>query len=108
MRSFLSDQRGNTAIIFAFAVAPLIALSGGAVDLSHRAQIRTEMQGAADTAALAAARTLQGAVADDKDDTKWGKLKKEAERAGRDAFAASGPALSDLGVQPRMKVTRTP
>ena len=106
MRNFVSDQRGNTAIIFAFAVAPLIALSGGAVDLSHRARIRTDMQGAADTAALAAARTLQSAVSDDKDETKWGKLKKQAERAGRDAFAASGPALSGMGVEPRIKITK--
>ena len=106
MRSYLSDQRGNTAIIFAFAIGPLIALSGGAVDLSHRAQIRTEMQSAADTAALAAARTIQAAAQGDDDDIKWGKLKKQAERAGLDVFTAAGLQLSGLDVKPQIKVTK--
>lgn len=106
MRSFLNDQRGNTAIIFAFAIAPLIALSGGAVDLSHRAQVRTEMQSAADTAALAAARTIQAAAKGNDDEAKWGKLKKQAERAGLDVFAAAGSKLSGLEVTPKVKVSK--
>lgn len=107
-RNFWADQGGNTAIIFAFAVAPLIALSGGAVDLAHRTKVRTEMQGAADTAALAAARTIQAAAADNRSsDIKWGKLKKLAEAAGRNAFAATGAGLvRKLGIEPRVKVAK--
>jgi Flp pilus assembly protein TadG len=106
-RTFLRDQRGNTAIIFAFAIAPLIALSGGAVDLSNRANINTEMQSAADTAALAAARTVQAAAGTERgDEVKWGKLKKEAERAAQDVFTAATGTLSGMKVQPKISVTK--
>lgn len=53
------DQRGNAAIIFGLAVIPLLALGGGAVDLAYRGKVRAELQAAADTAAIAAARTVQ-------------------------------------------------
>jgi Flp pilus assembly protein TadG len=56
---FWRDQGGNAAIIFGLAVIPLIALAGGAVDLAHRAKVRTDLQAAADAAAIAAARMLQ-------------------------------------------------
>jgi len=59
LRKLLGDEGGNTAIIFGLAVIPLIALGGGVVDFAHRAQVRGELQGAADTAAIAAARVLQ-------------------------------------------------
>lgn len=58
-REFWKDQGGNTAIIFGLAVIPLIALGGGIVDFAHRAQVRGELQSAADTAAIAAARIIQ-------------------------------------------------
>jgi Flp pilus assembly protein TadG len=58
-RRLLTDQGGNTAMIFGLAVIPLIALSGGAVDLSTRTNVRAGIQSASDAAALAAARTLQ-------------------------------------------------
>lgn len=59
LRKFWSDQRGNAAIIFGLAAVPLIALGGGIVDFAHRAKVRGELQSAADTAAIAAARVLQ-------------------------------------------------
>ncbi|MGH6922402.1 MAG: vWA domain-containing protein [Propylenella sp.] len=59
MRKFWKDEGGNTAIIFGLAAVPLIALGGGVVDFAHRAQVRGELQTAADTAAIAAARVLQ-------------------------------------------------
>lgn len=106
-RHFLGDQRGNTAIIFAFAVAPLIALSGGAVDLSHRGNVNSAIQSAADTAALAAARTVQAAAGKERDDEiKWSKLKEQAEQAAQDVFTAAGGTLSGLKVQPEIKVTK--
>jgi Flp pilus assembly protein TadG len=106
-RTFLADQRGNTAIIFAFAIAPLIALSGGAVDLSNRGNITTKMQNAADTAALAAARTVQAASGTERgDEARWGKRKKDAESAPQDVFTAAAGTLSGLKVQPTIKVTK--
>jgi Flp pilus assembly protein TadG len=59
LRKFWKDDGGNTAIIFGLAAVPLIALGGGVVDFAHRAQVRGELQTAADTAAIAAARVLQ-------------------------------------------------
>ncbi len=53
------DERGNAALIFGLAIVPLLALGGGAVDVAHRARLRGEIQSAADTAALAAARTVE-------------------------------------------------
>jgi Flp pilus assembly protein TadG len=59
LRKLWKDQRGNTAIIFGLAAIPLVALGGGVVDFAHRAQVRGELQSAADTAAIAAARVVQ-------------------------------------------------
>ena len=56
---YWKNQAGNTALVFGLAVIPLIALGGGIVDFAHRAQVRDELQNAADTAAIAAARVLQ-------------------------------------------------
>jgi Flp pilus assembly protein TadG len=59
IRDFWRDQGGNAAMIFGLAAIPLIALAGGAVDFAYRAKLRNELQSAADTAALAAARLVQ-------------------------------------------------
>jgi Flp pilus assembly protein TadG len=59
LRKLWENQAGNTAVIFGLAVIPLIALGGGIVDFAHRAKVRGELQSAADTAAIAAARVLQ-------------------------------------------------
>lgn len=68
LRRLWRNQAGNTAIIFGLAIIPLVALGGGIVDFAHRAQVRGELQAAADTAAIAAARVLQlGALARDAD-----------------------------------------
>jgi Flp pilus assembly protein TadG len=58
-RSILAHEGGNTALIFGLAVVPILALSGGAVDFSRRADLRMQVQSAADSAALAAARIMQ-------------------------------------------------
>lgn len=62
LRNLLKDQRGNTAIIFGLAVVPLLALGGGVIDFAHRARIHTALQSASDTAALAAARSIQNGL----------------------------------------------
>ena len=84
MRRFLDfwrDQRGNTAMIFGLAVIPVLALGGGAVDFAQRARIKGEIQAAADTASLAAARIVQtGQLTRDGD---WSENWEEREAEGR-------------------------
>lgn len=87
IRSLAADQRGNTAIIFGLAIVPLVALGGGAVDFSRRADVRVEMQNAADSAAIAAARVLQsGEMTRDEDREA---LEDRAEAAARALFNAA-------------------
>ena len=92
-RKLFADQRGNTAIIFGLAAVPLIALGGGAVDFSHRGNVRMDMQNAADSAALAAARILQrGEMAREEDREA---LETRAREAAASAFSARRWSKSD-------------
>jgi len=77
LRSIWRDQRGNAAIIFGLAVIPLLALGGGAVDLAYRGKVRGELQAAADTAAIAAARAVQQGRL--QREAEWPSLKADAE-----------------------------
>jgi Flp pilus assembly protein TadG len=52
LTAFRSDRRGNLAIIFGFAMLPLIGLVGAGVDYSRAARVQTFLQAAADAAAL--------------------------------------------------------
>jgi Flp pilus assembly protein TadG len=56
IKSFLSDRRGGTAILFGLLLLPLMAAVGAAVDYSRASNARTGMQMAVDAAALFAAR----------------------------------------------------
>ena len=94
LRKFWRDQRGNTAIIFGLAIIPLLALGGGAVDFAHRHKVRGELQSAADTAALAAARIVQVGQMDRED---WEDVKEEAERAARRLLHAAFAQLRIAG-----------
>jgi Flp pilus assembly protein TadG len=49
-----ADRRGNVLMILAFAIIPLLAATGIAVDYSRAARLRTKLNAAADAAALAA------------------------------------------------------
>ena len=91
--NFWRDQRGNTALLFGLAVIPLLALGGGAVDFAQRARVRGELQGAADTAALAAARMVQsGQMARDSD---WDVLKAKAQASAEKFLLASIKVLGN-------------
>ena len=57
------DESGSTAIVFALALVPLMALTGAAVDYNRAIAARQQLQGLADTAALSAA-ALFGTGAD--------------------------------------------
>lgn len=55
IRSFVTDKRGNLAIIFGLSLVPLMGLAGAAVDYSRILQAENKLQSASDAAALAAA-----------------------------------------------------
>ncbi len=50
---FARAENGNTVIIFAASLVPLLGLTGAAIDYSRASAIRTAMQSAADATALA-------------------------------------------------------
>lgn len=52
-RQWCDAREGNVTILFAFALIPVFALTGAAIDYSRATAIRTSMQAAADSAALA-------------------------------------------------------
>jgi Flp pilus assembly protein TadG len=83
---FLGDQRGNTAIIFGLVAIPLVALGGGSVDFARRARIDSEIQNAADTAALAAARHVQQGLLTRTQE--WPEIKASAEAVAKDIVDA--------------------
>ncbi len=54
IKKFISDVRGNTAIIFALTAIPITIAVGGAVEFKQASDHRTELQRATDAAVLAA------------------------------------------------------
>jgi Flp pilus assembly protein TadG len=52
MRRFLRDRRGNTALIFALSLIPIMFLTGMGIDFSSAASKRIRLNAAADAAAL--------------------------------------------------------
>ena len=59
-KAFLRSQSANVAIMFGFAIVPLIGLTGAAIEYSRAASDRTRMQSALDTTALMLAREAPG------------------------------------------------
>lgn len=55
---FWKDQRGNTAMIFALCVIPLLAIAGGAIDMTRHRTASVETQAALDAALLYVAHDL--------------------------------------------------
>ncbi|MEM7566687.1 MAG: pilus assembly protein TadG-related protein, partial [Pseudomonadota bacterium] len=55
---FRRNESGVVAIIFGIALLPAIVLAGGATDVMRGTSLKAQAQGAADAAALAAARNL--------------------------------------------------
>lgn len=58
MRRFWSDRKGNVAVLFAFAIVPVMGAVGAAVDYSLANSYRTDMQKALDSTALALSKIL--------------------------------------------------
>lgn len=59
-RNFFSDDRGAVAATYALALVPILAILGLGFDYARVAGMDTELQNAADQAALAAATQLDG------------------------------------------------
>jgi Flp pilus assembly protein TadG len=64
-RQFARAKGGNTLVVFALAFIPILGLTGAAVDYSHASLIRTSMQSAGDTAALAISQSAASANSTD-------------------------------------------
>src|SRR5690349_8982494 len=62
-RSFRVARGGNTAVTFALAFIPLMGLVGAAIDYSVANAIKTSMQAATDSTALAIAPTASSQTA---------------------------------------------
>jgi len=95
IRTFFSNRHGNTAVMFAVSVLPLMLVAGGSVDLIYDYNLKSKMQKAVDAAALeaAAARNL---------------TKKQRKKAARKAFYMNfkGEGASALGAKPVVRVTK--
>jgi Flp pilus assembly protein TadG len=52
LNRFLSDRRGNVAVIFAIAALPLAGITGAAVDYVRATEVRHKLAAATDSAAL--------------------------------------------------------
>ena len=58
LRELIADRRGNVLAMGAAALIPLMAMMGGAIDLSRLYMTNTRLQQACDAGALAARRTM--------------------------------------------------
>ena len=57
LRRFRSDRRGHVGITFAFALLPIVAFIGAAIDYSRASAVRVQMQSALDSVGLMLYRT---------------------------------------------------
>lgn len=60
MRRLARDVRGNTIMIFAFAIFPLLGMIGGGLDISRLYLVKTRLQHACDAGALAGRKQMGG------------------------------------------------
>ena len=58
LRRFLANRKGNVAILFAFALVPIIGAMGAAVDYSMASAQRVTLQAAIDSTGLALAKIM--------------------------------------------------
>ncbi len=56
--SFITDRRGNVAIIFALTLMAIMGATGAAVDFSRAMQVRSRLSAALDAAGLAAGKNI--------------------------------------------------
>jgi Flp pilus assembly protein TadG len=63
LRRFLKNKSANVGVLFAISVTPILGVTGAAVDYMRASSARTELQAAADAAAIA------GVIADAPNDS---------------------------------------
>lgn len=95
-RGFAKAKDGNVAMMFAIVIIPVIGLVGAAIDYSHANAVRTRMQAAADSAALAVSKDAASLTST--------ALETKADKFFKAAF--TDPDVSDLQVT--ATYTRTP
>ncbi|ODP38651.1 pilus assembly protein [Sphingomonas turrisvirgatae] len=78
LKQLAPDRRGNTLMLFAFALFPLMAMVGGAMDVSREYLVKSRLQQACDAAVLAGRRSMTGSDFD-----------KESEAAANRFFIAN-------------------
>ena len=61
---FLTDRRGNVAIIFSICLLPVLGLGGAAIDYARATKAKSQLRLAVDAAAIAAAQKLGAGYAD--------------------------------------------
>lgn len=61
LREFAAARGGNVAIIFTFALIPILALVGSAIDYSRGNAVKVEMQGAVNSVGLMLQKTAPSA-----------------------------------------------
>jgi Flp pilus assembly protein TadG len=81
-------------MIFGLALIPILGLSGGAVDLAHRSDVRVQVQTAADSAALAAARVVQTGQLSTEE--RWRTTRAEARKAARNVLRSGLVGVADI------------
>jgi Flp pilus assembly protein TadG len=68
LKRFAADCKGNTTVMLALAIVPLLFAAGSAIDMVKTNQTMTVLQGAADAAALAGASSIKLYDEDDDDE----------------------------------------
>lgn len=62
--AFKSDVRGNTLMLFAFSLLPLMGMIGGALDMSRAYLVKSRLQNACDAAVLGGRRAMTASTFD--------------------------------------------
>ena len=101
--SLPADRDGAVAVLFAFSIIPIMMLVGLAFDLGWVTQARSQLDLAADSAAIATARTAADAYSRNRSD-----YISLATGAGTQWFAAqSGSVLNAQNISPAISVALT-
>src|SRR5262245_32205149 len=105
----LLDRAGNFGMLTALLLVPLCGAAGVAVDLADAYEVRTELMGAADAAALGAISEKSPGFLKVKQMTTDGEVE-IANQDGKELFLAQraglGNALHDLPIDVSIKVTK--
>ncbi len=64
LRTFRADVRGNTLMLFAFSLLPLMGMIGGALDMSRAYLVKSRLQHACDAAVLGGRRAMTASTFD--------------------------------------------